>query len=75
MIDAVKASSCFYSGFFVLKFMMEKRSDEADVQTLVADFCDKYQATLPQRTQFIKKLMGAVDVNETCMGELDSDMN
>ena len=75
LLDAVKASSCFYSGFFVLKYMMEKRSDPADVQTLVTDFCDKYKTALPQRAHFIKKLISAVDVNATCMAELDSDMN
>ena len=55
-MDAVKASTCFYSGYFILKYMISKKDSQDSLETLKIDFCNKYASTLPKRTAFITLL-------------------
>jgi hypothetical protein len=56
IIDAVKVSTCFYSGFFLVKYMMTKKDSNEALDVLRLDFCTKYLETLPKRTSFIQNL-------------------
>ena len=55
-IDAVKVSTCFYSGYFLLKYIITKKESSQALETLRLDFCNKYIETLPKRTVFVKNL-------------------
>lgn len=73
-IDGVKASSCFYSGYFLTKFMVSKKSSKEAIETLKLDFCNKYATIIPNRTAFIQALKTkgaeAADFDQACLSEL-----
>jgi len=73
--NAVKASTCFYSGYFILKYMISKRSNPDNIETLKIDFCSKYTESLPKRTDFVKTLKGKAndeDFDNTCIDLLQT---
>ena len=53
IIDAAKPSVCFYSGFFLIRFIIPNILKNTTIDSFANDFCDKYKATLPKRTQFV----------------------
>ena len=77
-LDAVKASTCYYSGFFLLKYIISKKDNFDNVEILKLDFCNKYLTTLPLRTAFIIKLLAVpstasdADFSLSCLTELHS---
>lgn len=70
--NAVKASTCFYSGYFTLKYMLSKKANMDNIETLKIDYCSKYAESLPKRTDFVKTLRGKLDDNfdNACMEQL-----
>lgn len=66
-LDGVKVSSCFHSGFFLVKNLrplsdkvLTATANAADAQieydTYIEDFCTSYGEVLPLRTDFIKAI-------------------
>ncbi|TNV73568.1 hypothetical protein FGO68_gene9779 [Halteria grandinella] len=73
--NAVKASTCFYSGYFILKYMISKRSNPDNIETLKIDFCSKYTDSLPKRTDFVKTLKVKAndeDFDNVCIDQLQT---
>ena len=70
--NAVKASTCFYSGYFILKYMISKRVSADNIETLKIDYCSKYADSLPKRTDFVKALKGSSEkeFDNACMDQL-----
>jgi hypothetical protein len=68
-IDAVKASACFYTGYFITRYMVPKASSEDDLESLTYHFCNNYMTTMPLRTSFVETLMetSTDSFTSTCM--------
>ena len=56
-IDAAKPANCFYSGFFLIRYLREVRSDTDKLEGFKNDFCSKYEDALPKRSEFIKNIL------------------
>eukprot|EP00347_Sterkiella_histriomuscorum_P021996 403332044 len=68
--NAVKASTCFYSGYFLARYMTPERDNKERLENLKQDFCDKYLDILPKRTAFVQQLKNKIQ--ESGQGEFDS---
>lgn len=55
-LDAVKPSTCVYSGYFLIRYMQGVRKDSDKMESFKSSYCDKYREALPSRTAFIKKI-------------------
>lgn len=52
----MKPSTCFYSGFYLIRYMKGVRSNKDKLESFKSNFCDKYKTALPQRTEFVQAL-------------------
>jgi hypothetical protein len=52
-IDGVKVSTCFYSGFFLIRYLTPKKDSAGDLKSFISDYCGKYQSALTKRTAFV----------------------
>ena len=87
LTDGVKVSSCFHTGFFIVKSLhsaVEKvKAGGADVvdateqfDLFADDFCTNYRDVLPMRTDFVKEIYQLEDeaaFGEACTGYLTDD--
>ena len=85
-IDGVKVSSCFHTGFFLVKNLRplsdkvltatdDVATAQADFDTFVSDFCDTYVDVLPMRTEFVKAIYEVDDkeaFGTACINQLSS---
>ena len=61
-LDAVKVSTCFYSGFFLIRYLTPKSSNATALDAFKSDFCEKYYDILPKRSEFVQVLRSSIDL-------------
>ena len=61
IIDAVKPANCFYTGYFLIRYLKEAKSDTDKFSAYKNDFCDKFVEDMPKRSQFIENILDSTD--------------
>ena len=54
--NAVKPSACFYSGFFYVSTLWQRKSNYTALDTLNGDYCQKFDEVLVKRSDFVKAI-------------------
>jgi hypothetical protein len=74
LIDAAKPATCFYSGFFLLRYLVPYADDEDTLDTYIESYCENYLDDLPSRTEFVEALkdVDEDDFYNTCEEYLSS---
>lgn len=55
-IDAVKPSNCFYTGYFLIRYMTPESSNQTSLDAYISSFCNNYNADFPLRSNFVRAL-------------------
>ena len=46
-LDASKVAACFYSGFYLLRYLVALADDSDSLETYIESYCDNYLDDLP----------------------------
>jgi len=55
--DAVKPAACFYTGFYLQKYLQSARGDSKQIDKYIGSFCEKSADVLPIRTEFVTEIL------------------